>query len=440
MPLDRTCAMAVAIAILSLSACGKQPPADPVAALPAMAPYEIGDAYLYLLGRALVLRQQRLDFEQGGFQWNQLVHRTPGETTQSSPELDVAYSEAWIAVDERHCVLLEVPSITKRYYTWHMVNGWGETLVNINERTFPDQPHGKFALCLKDSAAVAPDGARRIDLPVKSVRAIARVGLGSDPSTARRLQQQFKLTAPAEIAAPSFIQVPLFTDEALPGVELFDQAQQILTDEPDINAGMESIRAQVAKVAELAKAEVHRQRVREGIEKEGWPTLKELLATPGPKSKGWSHPAVAGNYGSDYRRRTMMNFAALWANVNTEVTFFGNQKLDGSQAYVQTFDADSPPSAKASQGWSVMVLDAETRQVIGNDLNRFSLGDSARLQPNPDGSLTIAFAPTLPDGIAKSNWLPTAAGKRYNLNLRFHVPAEDVVQGTYFPPPLTARP
>ena len=38
---------------------------------------DISDAYIYLLGRLLVTRQQQLDFQEG-FKWNELVHRKPG--------------------------------------------------------------------------------------------------------------------------------------------------------------------------------------------------------------------------------------------------------------------------------------------------------------------------------------------------------------------------
>ena len=67
------------------------------------------DAYIYLLGRLLVLRQQQLDFQEG-FEWNALIHRKPGEVQWPNPNLDVAYSEAWVAVDEKSCLIVTVPS------------------------------------------------------------------------------------------------------------------------------------------------------------------------------------------------------------------------------------------------------------------------------------------------------------------------------------------
>lgn len=75
---------------------------------------EISQAYIYLLGRLLVTRQQQLDFQEG-FKWNELVHRKPGAVDWPNPNLDVAYSEAWVAVDEASCTIVTVPEIKDRY-------------------------------------------------------------------------------------------------------------------------------------------------------------------------------------------------------------------------------------------------------------------------------------------------------------------------------------
>ena len=74
---------------------------------------EISDSYIYLLSRLLVLRQQQLDFKDG-LTWNQLVHRKPGQVDWPNPNLDVAYSEAWVAIDEKSCLAVTVPKDRRR--------------------------------------------------------------------------------------------------------------------------------------------------------------------------------------------------------------------------------------------------------------------------------------------------------------------------------------
>ena len=53
-----------------------------------------------------------------------------------------------------------------------------------------------------------------------------------------------------------------------------------------------------------------------------------------------------------------------------------------------------------------------------------------------DGSLTLYFAPEQPKTAPAANWLPTPKRENYNLTFRFYGPSPDVVDGTYFPPPI----
>src|SRR5262249_19259379 len=142
------------VAALVLSASASAPVLADVPAAP-ITDTDISKAYIYLLGRLMVTRQQQLDFQEG-FQWNRIVHRKPGEVDWPNPNLDVAYSEAWVAVDETSCTVVSVPQVKNRYYTVQFLSGWGETLANINERVFPRRPYGDFAVCLKGANVRVP--------------------------------------------------------------------------------------------------------------------------------------------------------------------------------------------------------------------------------------------------------------------------------------------
>ena len=145
--------------------CSTQP-AQVYAQAARVSDQDAADAWVYLLTRLLVLRQQQLDFQEG-FKWNELVHRKPGAVDWPNPNLDVAYSEAWVAADENSWTVVTVPKIVGRYFTVQFLNGWDETLANINERLFPNKPDGEYAICLRGSKAGIPAGVRRIDFPVK---------------------------------------------------------------------------------------------------------------------------------------------------------------------------------------------------------------------------------------------------------------------------------
>src|SRR5215510_11908369 len=140
---------------------------------------DVIEAYKYMLARWLVLRQEALDFKEG-FKWNQIIHREPGAVSWANPNLDVVYSEAWIAVDDKSCTLIELPDIKGRYYTVQALNGWGEVTANINERNYPKHPFGKFAFCLKGAKGIIlPKGTQRVDLPSRKSRILMRIELGA---------------------------------------------------------------------------------------------------------------------------------------------------------------------------------------------------------------------------------------------------------------------
>ena len=182
-------------------------PIGQAAQAPRLPDKDIVDAYHYLLGRILVLRQEHLDLKEN-FKWNEIIHREPGSVTWANPNLDVVYSEAWIAVDKNSCTIVEVPAIKKRYYTVQVLNGWGETVANINERSFPQHPSGLFGLCLRGGQAKLPAGTQRIDLPGRKSRILARIELGSDAAGAIALQKQLKVYAtgqPRAAAGPAVV-------------------------------------------------------------------------------------------------------------------------------------------------------------------------------------------------------------------------------------------
>ena len=85
----------------------------------------ITDTYVYLLGRALVTRQEHTDLEETGVAYNTIKYNPLGSADFVNPNFDVAYLEAWFAVDDKTPVVLEVPEIEGRYYTAQIMDEWG---------------------------------------------------------------------------------------------------------------------------------------------------------------------------------------------------------------------------------------------------------------------------------------------------------------------------
>lgn len=443
--------------VLSLVACqrgedtgatGGSPSAStdqPAAAGTTTSDQDVSDAYLYLLSRLLVLRQEQLDFQKEGFQWNQIAHREVGGVAWANPNLDVAYSEAWVAVDENSCTVFSVPKIEGRYYTVQFLNGWGETVANINERNFPEHPSGEFAMCLKGASVQLPAGVQRIDLPGKTSRVLARVELGADPKQAIALQHRITVKTTGAPKIDPIPATPIFTNDQFPGAEAFDSAALALDSEPDINPGMDAQQTKVRAVAEAIKDPAERTRVEKVIREQALPKFKQSFNTAGTTKNGWNRPSVIGKYGDDYHTRTLIDLAGIWANSTDEVVYFKTDsdgtgtKLDGGNVYTVTFAKGDLPSDHVKYFWSVIAVDSKEFRVIANPKNRFLINKQSRLEYGKDGSLTLYFANDKPKDAPDGNWLPTPKGQNYNLTFRAYGPDQAILSGAWFPAPLVKQ-
>lgn len=402
---------------------------------------DISDAYIYLLGRLLITRQQQVDFDEEGFVWNQLLHRKPGQVDWPSPNLDVAYSEAWVTIDESSCLLVTVPRIYDRYYVVEFLNGWGEAVANINERVYPEHPSGLFAVCLQGSNVDVPATAQRIDVPVKTMRVLLRVELGDDWDGAIALQHQFKFEIDGDPSLPEIPRTAMFDMENLPGVEAFDSAGLAL-EERDLSS-LGELQAKVRAIAATISSPAERERVDKVIRGKAFADFGAAAAMLGHgiKGNGWVRATSCGHWGNDWLTRTIVNFAGIWANVLEEVIYYsGSEDSTGTRvkpegSYTLTFPADDLPEKYAKYFWSVIAVDRVFRRVLPNPLNKFLLNRESGLTYGESGSLTLYFAPEKPADAPKGNWLPTM-GKPWKLTFRFYGPRGAVTEGTYFPPPL----
>ena len=153
---------------------------------------DVVDAYVYVLGRYLVIRQERLDIADKNSGYNKMKYVPLAKAGTVNPNLDVAYSEAWVAVDQQSCQILEVPKISNRYYTVQVLDEWANILTNINERTYPQQPYGKFSFCLKGTTGTPPVDTVRIELPSEKAKLVARVERKGSEAETIRLQKGFR--------------------------------------------------------------------------------------------------------------------------------------------------------------------------------------------------------------------------------------------------------
>ena len=284
------------------------PPTQARAVAPALDEHIIADAYVYLIGRALVVRQEHLDVAaQGGY--NVAFHNRLGSADFVNPNLGAANTEAWIAVDDDTPVVLEIPKIEGRYYTAQILDEWGETLTNIHERNYPLQSYGKFAFVAPGSRVAIPDDAVRIELRSYKAKMLARVELQRDREGAVALQRQIKVTPLGKPKFPPAVKIPAFDHAQLVGVELFDVAEDLLKSAPDVSPIAAQLQAKVRAVALAAKDSAQRAAIDRTLRDQVIPRFMRYATQEGGQVRNnWLGTAmILGNYGEEFWTRSGAN-------------------------------------------------------------------------------------------------------------------------------------
>lgn len=147
----------------------------------------------------------------------------------------------------------------------------------------------------------------------------------------------------------------------------------------------------------------------------------------------WNVDFVGGSYGSDYFARAEGAVQGLFVHSPEEAVYFhtysdsSNEPLIGKNTYELHFDKGELPSTAEYGFWSITMY-GDDYQLVGNDINRYSIRKSTDgLKYNDDGSLDIYIQPTPPEG-NESNWLPTPKEGIFRLNYRVYLPNQEVRQ------------
>lgn len=404
----------------------------------------VADAYVYLLGRALVIRQEQIDSKAKDFAYNKIKCNPLGSADFVNPNFDVAYLEAWVAVDDRTPVILDVPEVKGRYYTAQILDEWGEVIANINERTMPSKPFGKFALVKPGSAAKIPADAARIELHSSKAKLLGRVELKGDPHGAVKLQQAFKLTSLGKPVIAKPVALPMFENKDLIGAAILDKVDATLASALDVAPNAAAMQQKVRAIAAYVTSGKDARAAIDAQLKKVVPEFQEYAFTKSaPYRNHWVGGAAIGNYGNDHWLRTTANFGGIWANSIDEVTYFvatrdaDEKLLNGSNSYVIHFPANHLPQAAVDAYWSVILVGVPDYRVAPNPLNRFDFNTYSKLASAADGSLKIAVGPKPVAGMPESNWLPAPEGKTFSLTFRTYVPKEIVRKGDWQPAPVT---
>lgn len=449
--MKRTVIYFVVICMITLFSCNQtthkksESTTEPVIEGLGLTEQDVSDSWVYVMARYLVIRQEHIDMSEEGIDYNVIKYNELGKAEFVNPNLDVAYLEAWFAVDENTPVILEVPKVDGRYYTAQIVDEWAEILYNINERNFPEHPNGQFALCLKGSNPEIPEGALRIDLPSKKAKMLARVERQGDDEGAIALQKAFKITKTGEPVVEPAIEIPMFTNKDLLKTEVFNKPmiKKVLNSAPDAVLNSDDLQKNALVIADfIEKDKANRQVIDSIIKTKTIPAFLKHVMDAGDNRGGWTSTREYEKFGNDYWSRAGVNYAGIWWNSSLEVVYYmgfidkDKTPLHGDNVYFIYYAPEELPMKHVNAYWSLTMLSLPDYRVVPNELERYNLNNVSELTYEEDSSLKLYIASELPKGISESNWLPSPKGKNFVMNHRLYVPKKEVLSGEYYVPAI----
>jgi hypothetical protein len=154
---------------------------------------------------------------------------------------------------------------------------------------------------------------------------------------------------------------------------------------------------------------------------------------------GWGTRRRGADFGDDVTYRAAFGRVSLAGHLPAENRGY-NRVVDGARGWLLRFPPGGEPPVDGF--WSLTAYGPDLF-LVPNEAGRHSVGDrTPGLCRAGDGSLTIALAPTPPDGAgteAAVTWLPTPPGPCV-LVLRCYEGRAGVRDATWFPPDLEPLP
>jgi hypothetical protein len=404
------------------------------------------------------------DPKRGRAATNQITHmrELPDEQFREvvSPNADTLYSSAWIDVGKEP-VVLSVPNTGGRYYVMQLLDAWTNVIEAPGARTTGTDKL-EVAIVGPEFDGRVPRGVKRITSPTNMVWLIGRIetnGKKDDLALVHALQDGISLrplsvydgkaapktealskqkTGPADATAPEKVL-------AMDAQTFFTRLNTIMAKNPptyEDSAAMARFETIGVSPGKPFSFDRYPKEVVGGLEKgakEGARRVtKAAELSLGKLMNGWNVLLSTGNYGANYDVRAVVAHVGLGANLPEDAVYptarvdADGNALDGQHRYIVQFEKDAIPPVRAF--WSLTVYDRD-QYLVGNERDRFALGDRDPLKRNADGSITIYLQAESPGKDKESNWLPIPP-EEFNVMLRLYWPQKAVLDGEWAPPPI----
>ena len=372
---------------------------------------------------------------------------TSNDTMPYTPNRDTVYSGLSVFLAEEP-VILVVPPIKDRYYSLQIGDAYIVNQHYIGTRA-TGSDGGNFALVGPNWQGKLPDGVKALRMPNNSALVALRIATytetDEDVELIKAYQQQFDAVPLSQWGLSKeqrSYDLPKLANTSMKKGKLgyFSYAAELLKENPPVgenrtllntfkHIGLSDTHAFDPESLDPAIQKGLVRAVQAGID-----IIKWKVKFRGTQSDNkWNVDFVGGSYGSDYFARAEGAVQGLFVHSPEEAVYFhtysdsSNEPLIGKNTYKLHFDKGELPKTAKYGFWSITMY-GDDYQLVGNDINRYSIRKSTDgLKYNDDGSLDIYIQPTPPEG-NESNWLPTPKEGIFRLNYRVYLPNQEVRQ------------
>lgn len=415
------------------------------------------EAYIY--GYPLVLMDATQRSSESTFGVNRLGHRLelPDHNFRAvvRPNNDTAYSIAWLDLS-RGPQVLSLPDMGSRYYVMPFMDAWSNVFARLGSST-TGQKAGDYLIYGPDWKGSLPTEISAVQAPSNKVWLIGRsqINGSSDMPELQKKLSQMALTSLAEFnrGGKNYSRVITKLDKSnvLAEVDAMDSAEFFQR----LNLLMAEQAAPVADAAQIERLDfIH---IGSGLDfgknvgvdpwliARGAKLAKQALRDKKNEDRsginGWAIVRKGiGRYGIDYKTRAFVAMIGLGALPPEEASYpntfkdSSGDRLDGRYRYRLHFAPGELPPANAF--WSLTMYDRDGF-MVGNEIQRYSIGDRDKLHFNPDGSLDIFIQNSSHE--LSSNWLPSPSGE-FSITMRVYLPSKRYLDGQWWPPSVKRLP
>jgi hypothetical protein len=373
------------------------------------------------------------------------------------PNFDTLYSSAWLDLTAEPLVV-SVPDTGDRYYLLPLYDMWTDSFCVPGKRTSGTGAHDYLVVPPGWTGAV-PEGVELVRAPTPVVWIIGRTQTDgpSDYDAVHVVQDGFTIVPlsgfgseaqPVEARIDPSVDMetePLRQVNGLSAGAYFTEAARLLKLHPphvtdwSMIERMRRIGVVAGESFDFASLDAEVRAGLESVPADAHELMLDTLPRMAKVTNGWQmNTDTIGVYGNFYLKRAIVTMFGLGANAAEDAVYPLNvadadgRPLNGDNDYTMHFEKQELPPVDAF--WSVTMYDAEGFQV-GNELDRFALGDRDDLSYNDDGSLDLLLQHERPADDRVANWLPAPRGP-LGVTMRLYAPNATVLQGNWAPPPI----